>query len=68
LFAKFWTALQCVWNGIIIFMQIGSAGGRVPVKQHGKNKTVTSLNTDAIIEDFRILGKGLVYSIEVRSK
>jgi U3 small nucleolar RNA-associated protein 22 len=48
--------------------KIGSAGGRVPVKQHGKNKTVTSLNTDAIIEDFRILGKGLVYSIEVRSK
>ena len=43
----------------------------MPVKKRSKKqqtKTVTSLNTDAIIEDFRILGKGLVHSVEVRSK
>ena len=28
-------------------------------------KTLTSLNTDAIIEDFRIMGKGLVCSVDV---
>ncbi|XP_062516518.1 nucleolar protein 6-like isoform X2 [Corticium candelabrum] len=49
--------------------KLGCAGGRVPIKKCGKKKqqmkTLTSLNTDAIIEDFRIMGKGLVCSVDV---
>ena len=62
-------ALLCAWLNYSLCLQVKDIVGRVPKEsdQSGGNIQLQA-NVEAIIEDFKILGTGLVHDIVNQSK